>query len=82
MLRVTLYFAMKSTLPLQMSENSEVDSGCMPGPGCNSCTFSNCWQVKTVNTLSHVIQFIKLEQKYYYYLMIKTHSANITVILI
>ena len=51
MLSVTLYFAVKGTLPWQISENSEADPGCMPGPGCNSCTCGNCWEVKTVNTL-------------------------------
>ena len=49
MLKVTLYFLIKSALPLQISENSEADLGSMPHRGCNSWVCSNSKQVKTVN---------------------------------
>ena len=37
MLKATLYFVTKITLPLQISENSEADLESMPRLGCNSC---------------------------------------------
>ena len=48
MLKATLYFATKCTLPLQISENSGADLGSMRHLGCNSCACGNS-QVKTVN---------------------------------
>ena len=38
----TLHFETKSTLPSEISENSEVDLGSMPHLGCNSCVPGNC----------------------------------------
>ena len=38
----TLHFETKSTLPSEISENSEVDLGSMPHLGCNSCAPGNC----------------------------------------
>ena len=49
MLKATLYFVTKSTLPSEISENSEADQGSMPHLGCNSCACGNNQQVKTVN---------------------------------
>ena len=35
MLKASLYFVTKSTLPFQISENSEADLGSVPHLGCN-----------------------------------------------
>ena len=49
MLKTSLYFVTKSTLPLQISKNSEADLGSMQHLGCNSWACGNSSQVKTVN---------------------------------
>ena len=49
MLKATLYFVTKSTLSLQISENSEADLGSLPHLECNSCVCGNSKQMKTVN---------------------------------
>ena len=41
MLKETLFFVIKTTLPLQISENSEEDLGFMPHLECNSFTCGN-----------------------------------------
>ena len=41
MLNATSYFVTKSTLPLQIPENSEADLGSMPQLGCNYCACGN-----------------------------------------
>ena len=48
MLEATFYFVTKSTFPLQIAENSEIDLGSIPDLKCNSCTCSNSQPVKTV----------------------------------
>ena len=41
MLKATLSFVAKSTLPLQISENSDEDLESMPYLGCNFCACGN-----------------------------------------
>ena len=51
MLKATLYFVAKNTLPLQISENSEVDLGSMLHLGCNLYACGNSLKVKIVLTI-------------------------------